>query len=203
MRSWCSCCCFVRTGFSGNRSAHEAAGIVALAGARFLRGHGRGGPLMNSFWQSLLTLVFFYAYHGHVLEPDDDRGIAVARTRAVSRARRLCDCRPHRNLRLESLAFACSAAPFSRRASAARWHGSARAFRCAACISRCSQLPLRSYFGSCSTTGSLSAAPAAIFLKAINPDTNRPLAKLRGGTLFFYLAFLCCHGRRLFRSSDG
>ena len=28
------------------------------------------------------------------------------------------------------------------------------------------------------------------FLKAINPDTNRPLLTLRGGTLFFYLAFV-------------
>jgi len=28
------------------------------------------------------------------------------------------------------------------------------------------------------------------FLKAINPDTNQPLATLRGGTLFFYFAFL-------------
>src|SRR6187200_529058 len=28
------------------------------------------------------------------------------------------------------------------------------------------------------------------FLKAINPDTNQPLLTLRGGTLFFYLAFV-------------
>ena len=41
----------------------------------------------------------------------------------------------------------------------------------------------------CSTTGILSAAPAAIFLKAINPDTNRPLESLRGGTLFSILPF--------------
>jgi branched-chain amino acid transport system permease protein len=33
-------------------------------------------------------------------------------------------------------------------------------------------------------------ATGGFFLKAINPDTNRPLLTLRGGALYFYLAFL-------------
>jgi len=36
----------------------------------------------------------------------------------------------------------------------------------------------------------LIGGTGGFFLKAINPDTNRPLLALRGGTLFSYLAFL-------------
>ena len=40
------------------------------------------------------------------------------------------------------------------------------------------------------TIGISSAAPAAFFYEAIDPDTNRPLLTLRGGALFSYFAFL-------------
>ena len=36
----------------------------------------------------------------------------------------------------------------------------------------------------------LVGGTGGFFLKAINPDTNRPLATLRGGPLYFYFAFL-------------
>ena len=49
---------------SASGSAHENARAVALAGACLLRLLAAIGFVIDSFWQSLLTLVFFYAFMG-------------------------------------------------------------------------------------------------------------------------------------------
>ncbi len=62
-------------------------------------------------------------------------------------------------------------------------------FRCAAFTSRCLTIAFAELARVIFDNWGLVGGTGGYFLKAINPDTNRPLETLRGGTLFFYLAF--------------
>ena len=156
------------------------------------------GPLlMDAFWQSLLTLVFFYAFMGlswnlmmsagllslgHALF----LGLGAYATAVLSAAGGVNPW----------LAIAAGAVISAIVGSALTWLGgrfSVRGVQFALLTIAFAEL-FRVVFDNWDLVG----GTGGFFLKAINPDTNRPLASLRGGTLFFYLAFLDHHRRRLF-----
>ena len=54
---------------SGSRNGHDGAQMTAHASSPwlplgFFAAMAAAGPLLDGFWQSLLTLVFFYAFMG-------------------------------------------------------------------------------------------------------------------------------------------
>lgn len=147
------------------------------------------GPFLDSFWQSLLTLAFFYAFMGltwnlmmtagllslgHALF----LGIGAYATAVLSQSYGL-------NPWLALIAGGV----FSALAGIAMtWIGvrfSVRGVHFALLTIAFAEL-LRVVFDNWDLVG----GTGGYFLRAINPDTNHPLETLRGGTLFFYLAFL-------------
>jgi branched-chain amino acid transport system permease protein len=147
------------------------------------------GPLIDSFWQSLLTLVFFYAFMGLTWNL-----VMTAGLLSLGHA-----------LFLGLGAYAT--AVFTQTAGWSAWFaiplgaaisaavGGALTWMSARFSVRGVQFALltiafaelfRVVFDNWDAVG----GTGGFFLKAINPDTNQPLATLRGGTLFFYLAFV-------------
>ena len=165
--------------------------VVAMARARLLRVPGRHRLLLDSFWQSLLTLVFFYAFMGMTWNLMMTRGPAVAWPCAVPRSRRLCDGGFHSRMGGSPwLAIAAGAAIF-RRWSAARSHGSAcrfsvRGVQFALLTIAFAELA-RVLFDNWDFVG----GTGRLFPEG-DQSRHQPAApeSLRGGTLFFYLAFV-------------
>jgi branched-chain amino acid transport system permease protein len=147
------------------------------------------GPLMDSFWQSLMTLVLFYAFMGltwnlmmsagllslgHALF----LGLGAYATAVLAGAGGINPW----------LAIAAGAIIAAAVGSALTWLGarfSVRGVQFALLTIAFAEL-MRVVFDNWDAVG----GTGGFFLRAINPDTNQPLATLRGGTLFFYLAFL-------------
>ena len=148
------------------------------------------GPLLDSFWQSLLTLVFFYAFMGmtwnlmmtagllslgHALF----LGLGAYATAVLTESAQLNPW----------LAIAAGAVLSSAAGSLITWIGtrfSVRGVQFALLTIAFAEL-CRVVFDNWDLVG----GTGGFFLKAINPDTNQPLQTLRGGTLYFYVAFLC------------
>jgi branched-chain amino acid transport system permease protein len=147
------------------------------------------GPLLDTFWQSLLTLVFFYALMGmtwslmmsanllslgHALF----LGLGAYATAVLTQS---AGINPW-------LALATGAVLSSAVGSGITWLGtrfSVRGIQFALLTIAVAELA-RVLFDNWEFVG----GTGGFFFKAINPDTNRPLQSLRGGTLYFYLAFL-------------
>lgn len=147
------------------------------------------GPFIDSFWQSLLTLVFFYAFMGmawnlmmtagllslgHALF----LGIGAYSTAVFSQSYGL---NPWLALTIGGILASLVGIIIT-------WIGmrfSVRGVHFALLTIAFAELA-RVMFDNWDLVG----GTGGYFLKAFNPDTNRPLETLRGGTLFFYLAFL-------------
>jgi branched-chain amino acid transport system permease protein len=147
------------------------------------------GMLLDSFWQSLLTLVFFYAFMGLTWNLMMSAGLLSlghalflglgAYVTAVLTA----------TIGLSPwLAIAAGAMTAASVGGWLTWLGarfSVRGVQFALLTIAFAEL-FRVLFDNWDVVG----GTGGFFFKAINPDTNRPLASLRGGTLFSYLAFL-------------
>ena len=147
------------------------------------------GLVIDPFWQSLLTLVFFYAFMGmtwnlmmtagllslgHALF----LGLGAYSTAVLSQT---YGWNPW-------LAIAAGAILSSIIGVVITWIGvrfSVKGVHFALLTIAFAELT-RVIFDNWELVG----GTGGYFLKAINPDTNRPLESLRGGTLYFYLAFL-------------
>jgi branched-chain amino acid transport system permease protein len=147
------------------------------------------GPLLDSFWQSLLTLVFFYAFMGMTWNMMMMSGL-------LSLGHALFLGLGAYGLAVLSqtyginpwIALALGGMVASLAGVAITWIGvrfSLRGVYFALLTIAFAELA-RVLFDNWDLVG----GTGGYFLKAINPDTNRPLETLRGGALFFYLAFL-------------
>jgi branched-chain amino acid transport system permease protein len=147
------------------------------------------GPLLDSFWLSLLTLVFFYAFMGLSWNLMMSAGLLSlghalflglgAYTTAVLTA--YGGINPW-------LAIPAGVVIAAIAGSMIAWVGSrfsVRGVQFAVLTIAFAEL-VRVLFDNWDFVGSTGG----LFLKAINPDTNRPLLTLRGGVLFSYFAFL-------------
>lgn len=154
--------------------------FVALAAA---------GPLLDSFWQSLLTIVFFYAFMGLTWNLMMSAGLLSlghslflglgAYTTAVFTASG--GLSPW----ISILAGAAISALAGGIITSIGGRFSIRGIQFALLTIAFAEL-VRVLFDNWDFVG----GTGGFFLKAINPDTNQPLLTLRGGTLYFYLAFL-------------
>jgi branched-chain amino acid transport system permease protein len=154
------------------------------------------GPLLDSFWQSLLTIVFFYALMGLTwnlmmstgllsLGQGLFLGLGAYPTAVFTATGGLSPW----------ISILIGAAVSAMAGSAIAWIGgrfSVRGVQFALLTIAFAELA-RVLFDNWDFVGSTGG----FFLKAINPDTNRPLLTLRGGTLFFYLAFVLITPRRV------
>lgn len=147
------------------------------------------GLVLDPFWQSLLTLIFFYAFMGmtwnlmmtagllslgHALF----LGLGAYSTAVLSQTYGWSPW----------LAIAAGAILSSVVGVVITWIGvrfSVKGVHFALLTIAFAELT-RVLFDNWDLVG----GTGGYFLKAINPDTNRPLESLRGGTLYFYLAFL-------------
>lgn len=147
------------------------------------------GPFLDAFWQSLLTLVFFYAFtgltwnlmmtagllslgHGLFL------GLGAYATAVLSQSYGLSPW----------LALAAAGVLSAMAGIVITWIGarfSVRGVHFALLTIAFAEL-VRVLFDNWELVG----GTGGYFLRAISLDTNCPLETLRGGTLFFYLAFL-------------
>jgi branched-chain amino acid transport system permease protein len=147
------------------------------------------GPLLGSFWLSLLTLVFFYAVMGLSWNLMMSAGLLSlghalflglgAYTTAVLTASGAVS---------PWLAIPAGVIIAALAGSLITWVGSrfsVRGVQFAVLTIAFAEL-VRVLFDNWDFVGSTGG----FFLKAINPDINRPLLTLRGGVLFSYFAFL-------------
>ena len=147
------------------------------------------GPLLDSFWLSLLTLVFFYALMGLSWNLMMSAGLLSlghalflglgAYTTAVLTASGGLN---------PWLAIPAGTVISALAGSMIAWVGgrfSVRGVQFAVLTIAFAEL-VRVLFDNWDFVG----GTGGLFLKAINPDTNRPLLTLRGGALFSYFAFL-------------
>jgi branched-chain amino acid transport system permease protein len=166
------------------------------------------GPLLDSFWQSLLTLVFFYAFMGLSWNLMMSAGLLSlghalflglgAYTTAVLTASG--GINPWFSIPAGVVVAALAG-------SLIAWLGSrfsVRGVQFAVLTIAFAEL-VRVLFDNWDFVG----GTGGLFLKAINLDVNRPLLTLRGGALFSYFAFLAITAaayfliRRLFASRWG
>jgi branched-chain amino acid transport system permease protein len=147
------------------------------------------GPLLDSFWLSLLTLVFFYALMGlswnlmmsagllslgHALF----LGLGAYTTAFLTASGGITPW----------VAIPAGAGVAALTGSMIGWVGgrfSVRGVQFAVLTIAFAEL-VRVLFDNWEFVG----GTGGFFLKAINPDTNQPLLTLRGGPLFSYFAFL-------------
>jgi branched-chain amino acid transport system permease protein len=147
------------------------------------------GPFLDSFWLSLLTLVFFYAFMGlswnlmmcagllslgHALF----LGLGAYTTAVLTASGGINPW----------LAIPAGTVVSALAGGMVAWVGgrfSVRGVQFAVLTIAFAEL-VRVLFDNWDFVG----GTGGFFLKAINPDTNRPLLTLRGGALFFYFAFL-------------
>ncbi|MCW5770316.1 MAG: branched-chain amino acid ABC transporter permease [Rhodospirillaceae bacterium] len=148
------------------------------------------GPLLDPFWHSLLTLVFFYAFLGlawnlmmgvagllslgHALY----LGIGAYATAVLSQRYGITPW----------LGIPAGAAIAAAAGAVTTWLGSRFAVRGVyfALLTIAFAELLRVVFDNWGFVG----ATGGFFLKAVDPATNVPLVSLRGNALFFYCAFL-------------
>jgi branched-chain amino acid transport system permease protein len=147
------------------------------------------GLLADSFWQSLLTLVFFYAFMGMTWNMMMTAGLLSLGhalffglgAYAIAVLSQTYGINPWIALGLGGLVASLVGVTIT-------WIGvrfSVRGVYFALLTIAFAELA-RVLFDNWELVG----GTGGYFLKAINPDTNHPLESLRGGTLFFYLAFL-------------
>ncbi len=166
------------------------------------------GPLLDPFWQSLLALVFFYALTGLAWNLMMSAGLlslghALFIGLGAYATAALAEVAPG-SAWLGIVAGAALAAAIG---SAFTWLGSRFAVRGVqfALLTLAFAELFRVLFDNWDFVG----GTGGLFLHAINPDHNRPLLSLRGGALFFYLAFLLATtaayflGRALMRTRWG
>ena len=147
------------------------------------------GPLLDLFWLSLLTLVFFYAFMGLSWNLMMSAGLLSlghalflglgAYTTAVLTASGSVN---------PWLAIPAGMIISALAGSMIAWVGSrfsVRGVQFAVLTIAFAEL-VRVLFDNWDFVG----GTGGLFLRAINPDTNRPLLTLRGGPLFSYFAFL-------------
>ena len=174
---------------SESRADEANAVAVALAGCGFFLVVAAVGPLLDSFWLSLLTLVFFYAFMGLSWNLMMSAGLLSlghalflglgAYTTAVLTASGGIN---------PWLAIPAGVIIAALAGSVIAWVGgrfSVRGVQFAVLTIAFAEL-VRVLFDNWDFVG----GTGGLFLKAINPDTNRPLLTLRGGALFSYFAFL-------------
>ena len=142
------------------------------------------GPLLDSFWQSLLTLVFFYAFMGMTWNLMMSAGLLSlghALFLGLGAYATGVFTRPVDNPWLAILPAPSISAAVG---SVIAWIGgrfSVRGVHFALLTIAFAEL-FRVVFDNWDLVG----GTGGYFLKAINPDTNRRSLTLRGGTLFFY-----------------
>ena len=161
-----------------------------LAGARLLRGHGRCRPLLDSFWQSLLTLVFFYAFMGMTWNLMMTAGLLSlghalflglgAYATAVFTA----------NGWLSPWLAILVARSFRRRPGG-RSHGSASGSRSTACILRLLTIAFAEFTRVVFDNWGLVGGTGGYFLKAINPEPT--IRSNAAGRHPLFLSCLPCH----------
>ena len=145
----------------------------------FFAAMAAAGPLMDSFWQSLLTLVFFYAYMGLSWNLMMSAGLLslghalFLGVGAYATAVLIATAGLDPWLSLAAGAFLAASV-----GSALAWLGarfSVRGVHFALLTIAFAEL-FRVLFDNWELVG----GTGGFFLKAINPETNRPLATLRG-----------------------
>jgi branched-chain amino acid transport system permease protein len=150
---------------------------------------GATGTLLDSFWQSLLTIVFFYAFMGLTWNLMMSAGLLSLGHGLFlglgAYATAVFTVTGGLNPWISILAGAVISAVAG---SAIAWIGSRfsiRGIQFALLTIAFAEL-VRVLFDNWDFVG----GTGGFFLKTINPDTNLPLLTLRGGTLYSYLAFL-------------
>lgn len=147
------------------------------------------GPLLDSFWQSLLTLVFFYAFMGLTWNLMMSAGLlSLGHALFLGLGAYTTAVLTQRSGISPWLAIPIGSAISALVGSAMTWLGarfSVRGIQFALLTIAIAELA-RVLFDNWEIVGDTGG----FFFRAINPDTNRPLVTLRGGTLFFYSAFL-------------
>ena len=147
------------------------------------------GPLLNSFWQSLLTLVFFQALMGMTWNMMMMSGLlSLGHALFLGLGAYGLAVLSHTYGINPWVALAIGGLLASLAGVAITWIGvrfSLRGVYFALLTIAFAELA-RVLFDNWDLIG----GTGGYFLKAINPETNHPLETLRGGTQFFYLAFL-------------
>lgn len=147
------------------------------------------GPLLDSFWQSLLTLVFFYAFMGMTWNLMMSAGLlSLGHALFLGLGAYTTAVLTERSGLSPWLAIPIGSAISALVGGAVTWLGarfSVRGVQFALLTIAVAEL-FRVLFDNWEFVGDT----AGLFLRAINPDTNKWWVTLRGGTLFFYLAFL-------------
>lgn len=147
------------------------------------------GPLLDSFWLSLLTLVFFYAFMGLSWNLMMSAGlISLGHALFLGLGAYAAAVLTASTGVNPWLAIPTGALIAALAGSAIAWIGgrfSVRGVQFAVLTIAFAELT-RVLFDNWDLVG----GTGGFFLKAINPDTNRPLVTLRGGPLYFYFAFL-------------
>jgi branched-chain amino acid transport system permease protein len=147
------------------------------------------GPLLDSFWQSLLTLVFFYAFMGLTWNLMMSAGLlSLGHALFLGLGAYATAVLTERSGISPWLAIPIGAALSGLAGGAVTWLGarfSIRGIQFALLTIAVAEL-VRVLFDNWELVGDTGG----LFLRAINPDTNRWWLTLRGGTQFFYFAFL-------------
>jgi branched-chain amino acid transport system permease protein len=147
------------------------------------------GPLLDPFWQSLLTLVFFYAFMGLTWNLMMSAGLlSLGHALFLGLGAYTTAVLTERSGVSPWLAIPAGSALAALAGGAMAWLGtrfSIRGIQFALLTIAVAEL-VRVLFDNwefVDDTGGL-------FLRAINPDSNKWWVTLRGGTQFFYFAFL-------------
>jgi branched-chain amino acid transport system permease protein len=147
------------------------------------------GPLLDPFWQSLLTLVFFYAFMGLTWNLMMSAGLlSLGHALFLGLGAYTTAVLTERSGISPWLAIPAGSALAALAGGAMAWLGtrfSIRGIQFALLTIAVAEL-VRVLFDNwefVDDTGGL-------FLRAINPDSNKWWVTLRGGTQFFYFAFL-------------
>jgi branched-chain amino acid transport system permease protein len=147
------------------------------------------GPLLDSFWQSLLTLVFFYAFMGLTWNLMMSAGLlSLGHALFLGLGAYTTAVLTERSGISPWLAIPTGSALAALAGAAMAWLGtrfSIRGIQFALLTIAVAEL-VRVLFDNWEFVGDTGG----LFLRAINPDSNKWWVTLRGGTQFFYFAFL-------------
>jgi branched-chain amino acid transport system permease protein len=147
------------------------------------------GPLLDPFWQSLLTLVFFYAFMGLTWNLMMSAGLlSLGHALFLGLGAYTTAVLTERSGISPWLAIPAGSALAALAGGAMAWLGtrfSIRGIQFALLTIAVAEL-VRVLFDNWEFVGDTGG----LFLRAINPDSNKWWVTLRGGTQFFYFAFL-------------
>jgi branched-chain amino acid transport system permease protein len=147
------------------------------------------GPLLDPFWQSLLTLVFFYAFMGLTWNLMMSAGLlSLGHALFLGLGAYTTAVLTERSGISPWLAIPAGSALAALAGGAMAWLGtrfSIRGIQFALLTIAVAEL-IRVLFDNWEFVGDTGG----LFLRAINPDSNKWWVTLRGGTQFFYFAFL-------------